>query len=935
MARQRIAHTATKPHDHMLLATKLFIPPPTPTLVTRPRLVALLTAGARRAATLVSAPAGWGKTTLLSEWHAELSGSSYPFAWVSLDASDNDPARFWSYILVALNTLHDGASDAAFTMLKSPQPPPIELILTSLLNALTALSTDAVLVLDDYHVIEAQPIHQALTFLLEHLPSRLHLVIATRVDPALSLARLRVRGVLTEVRAADLRFTPEEAAAFLTETMGLPLTAEQVSALEERTEGWIVGLQLAALSAQGRTAESMGKFIKAFTGSNRYVMEYLAEEVFEQQAESVQIFLLYTSLLDRLCAPLCDAVLLIEQEEAGFGYLQRTHDLLEYLECANLFLIPLDEERCWYRYHPLFADMLRSRLQQTQPKLVPELHRRASTWYEQHRLYTEAVQHALAAPDVELAARLIEQYGLAVALRGQVHLVLGWLNALPDALVHSHARLCLYYALMLMFTNQLDAAEARVSEAEQSVRSDMPAYQARVILGWAAGIRANLARFSGDLARCVTLSHQTLELVPETEVMMRAAAALGPAQAFLVSGDVTAEVERLVAATVAPLRATGDLFALLTSITFLARLQVLQGRLREAAATYEQVLRLVAGQEVLRLLVGSAAYYFGLGDLLREWNDLDAAERFLAQGMDQLRGTLSVDAEVITLGYTTQACLKLARGDYSRALATLDEFELLARRRNFVTHIVARGYAVRAQVELAQGNLAAAIHWANTSGLRVEDDLCYLREREYLTLARVRIAQGRNDRNALLLQESLHFLDRLLRDAEGKARMHSAIEILILRALAFQAQGDYLEALTALERAVRLGEPEGYFRIFLDEGEPLLQLLSKLRATGHDASSYLMALLAEGELSIREHIAPRSRLKELHSKASQSLLDPLSERELEVLHLMADGDSNYEIAEQLVLAVSTVKRHVSNIFSKLAVTSRTQAVARAREFGML
>src|SRR5712691_3010074 len=348
MPRQRIAHTATKARDHMLLATKLFIPAPTSTLVARPRLTALLTAGARRAATLVSAPAGWGKTTLLSAWHASFSDSGYPFAWVSLDVGDNDPVRFWSYVLVALNTLHDGASDAALTLLRSPQTPPMELVLTSTLNAFTTLSKDAVLILDDYHVIETQKIHQALTYLLEHLPPRLHLVIATRVDPPLPLARLRVRGFLTEVRAIDLRFTPEEAGAFLTETMGLPLTIEQVSALEERTEGWIVGLHLAALSAQGRTAESMGKFIKAFTGSNRYVVEYLAEEVLGQQTDETQHFLLRTAVLDRMCAPLCDAVLTREQGEARYDQSQHAHIHLQQLERANLFLIPLDDEQNWY-----------------------------------------------------------------------------------------------------------------------------------------------------------------------------------------------------------------------------------------------------------------------------------------------------------------------------------------------------------------------------------------------------------------------------------------------------------------------------------------------------------------------------------------------------------------------------------------------------------
>jgi ATP/maltotriose-dependent transcriptional regulator MalT len=560
---------------------------------------------------------------------------------------------------------------------------------------------------------------------------------------------------------------------------------------------------------------------------------------------------------------------------------------------------------------------------QAEPSLVPELHRRASAWYEQCGFVAEAVQHALTAPDVKLAARLIEQYGLPVALRGQVHLVLGWLGALPDALVRSRARLCLYDALMLMFTQQLDAAEARVAQALQTVRSEMPADQARVALGWAAGIRANLARFSGDLARCVTLAQQALELVPETEELLRAGAALGVAQAFLVSGDVTAEVERLVAATAAPLRATGDVFALLTSITLLARLQVLQGRLREAAATYEQVVHLVPGQEMLHVLVGSAAYYFGLGDLLREENDLDEASRFLAQGMELVGGTLTVDANVVTQGYTALARLEMARRDYSRALATLDAFTQLARQRHFVPHLVAHGLAVRAQVELAQDHLAAAIRWANASGLSAEDDLSYLHEREYLTLARVRIAQGREEPAGPFLSEALRLLECLRADAEAKARLGSTLEILILQALAFSAGGKGTAALPVLERALTQAEPQGYIRLFADEGEPMVALLHQAYAHGI-APDYVATLLsAAGALALA---APAS---------AGSLLEPLTERELDVLRLLVAGLSNAAMAQELVITVGTVKRHVNSIYTKLGVTSRTQAVARAHALHLL
>ena len=936
MARQRIANTTTKTRDHMLLATKLFIPAPTSTLVERHRLTALLTAGASRAATLVSAPAGWGKTTLLSSWHAGLSGSDYSFAWVSLDADDNDPVRFWSYILVALNTIHEGVSDAALSMLRSLQPPPMELILTSLLNALTTLSTDTVLVLDDYHVIEAQPIHHSLTFLIEHLPPRLNLVITTRFDPPLPLARLRARGALTEIRAIDLRFTPEEAAAFLTEIMGLPLTAEQVSALEERTEGWIVGLQLAALSAQGRPTESMEKFVKAFMGSNRYVVEYLAEEVLWRQTDETQTFLLHTSVLDRMCAPLCDAVLTMEQGEASSNQTLGAHIHLEHLERANLFLISLDDEKNWYRYHHLFADVLRSRLQQTQPNLVPELHRRASIWYERHEMLSEAVLHALAASNFERAADLIEQSYHTIAVRGQVRMVLGWLNRLPDQIVRTRPMLCIYQADMMMHTMQLEAAEARLQDAERCLQADMFEDQKRTILGLVAALRAILVRYPGDFDSCVDLAYQALKILPETVNFGRASAMVSTAHAFLMNGDVTPASVGQLMTMLAPARASSDLYVVLRSFALLARQQVLQGHLMQAATTYEEVVRVVPEPKVLRALSSGAAYYFGLGDVLREWNKLDDASRYLIEGMEMVGGSPTVFADDLTFGYIAQARLQQARGEYGKAISTMDTFAQLAHQRNLVPHLVARGFAVRAQVELARGNLAEAIHWAETSGLSTTDDnRSYPREREYLTLARVRIAQGRDDPASHFLLDALNLLNRLLQDAEAKARMGSALEIAILRALALDAQGDHQGAQIALERAVMLAEPEGYMRIFLDEGEPMLTLLSKLQTNGHCASNYIQTLLVAGNFRGREQTALLYRSKEPHSGPYLSLLDPLSERELEVLHLIANGDSNYEIAEQLVVAVSTVKRHVSNIFSKLAVISRTQAVAQARKLGLL
>ncbi len=441
---------------HPLLLTKLYVPRPRTHLVSRAHLVKRLQQGAEHALTLVSAPAGFGKTTLLAQWLVE---SKIPVAWLSLEPEDNDPTRFLSYLIAALQTLDAQLGTTALALLRTPQPPSPEAVMTVLTNDLSERSGgDVAFVLDDYHTIIADSIQRGMTFLLEHLPPQLHLILATRADPPLPLARLRAQGQLCEVRAADLRFSAAEASAFLQAVMGLDLEASAIATLESRTEGWIAGLQLAALSLQGRA--DVSGFLVAFTGSHRYVLDYLSAEVLARQPAPVQQFLLHTCLLERLSGPLCDAV----REQEG------SQAMLEALERANLFVVALDEERHWYRYHHLFAEVLRSHLQQAEPTLVPELHRRASNWYEQHELPAEAVQHALAAPDVELAARLIEPIALPVTLHGQIYTVLGWMEALPEALIRTRPFLCVYHASLLTFTNQLEEAEARLQEAEQGAQ---------------------------------------------------------------------------------------------------------------------------------------------------------------------------------------------------------------------------------------------------------------------------------------------------------------------------------------------------------------------------------------------------------------------------------------------------------------------------------
>jgi len=951
------APAAALPTD--LLATKLFVPPARANLIVRPRLFERVEAGLRDKLTLIAAPAGFGKTTLLSAWRATAAGSALLFGWVSLDRADNDPLRFWSYVITALDTLAPGVGTTALALLQSPQPPPIEHILTSVLNAFSAAYAvqpvrDVALVLDDYHVITAPAIHNALALLLEYLPPQLHLVILTRTDPALPMARLRARGAVTEVHASDLRFTSDEGAAFLNQVMGLALTAADLAALEARTEGWIAGLQLAALAM--RDHQDRSGFIRSFRGSNRYIVDYLAAEVFTRQPAHIQTFLLQTAILDRMCGPLCDAVLDITSADDGSGrndehpvasLLQASSFASSYsqivladLERDNLFVVPLDDDRQWYRYHHLFADVLRHRLTSgVSAETVASLHRRASRWYERQGLVAEAVQHGLTAADDARVADLIEQHGLRIIVGGQVQTVLGWLSALPDTLVRARPMLCTIHALALLFTNQLAAAEARIQDAERSIQPDTPTDQVQLIQGRAAAIRANIARYTGDLAGCVAFAQQVLRLLPETETIARTIAMLHVARAFRVSGDVRDDAERRAIAVIAPFQAADNLLGRLAAITNLARLQVLQGRLHAAAATYREMTQIAAAPDQPLLLEGPA-YYAGMGELLREWNDLDGAEWHLAQAMEQLVGRLVVDAEDVAFGYLALARLHQARGEHAAAQRTLETYIDLARQRGFVAHLIARGAAAQAQLALAQGNLTAAVAWANASGTQrgvgAADDLSFSHETEYLILARVWIAQAGSESARSLLPQAIELLHRLLENAEAKARWGSVLEILLVRALGQWAQGTHSDALVTLERALTLAAPEGFIRRFVDEGPVMAAMLHASHARGI-APDYITRLLGafpthEGEWMQAEGDPARHHPLSL---IPQPLVEPLSARELEVLRLIASGMSNAEVAQILVIALSTVKTHTNSIFGKLQVTSRTQAIARAREMQLL
>ena len=888
-----------------LLTTKLYIPPPRPNLVPRPRLVERLDEGLRlgNRLTLISAPAGFGKTTLLSEW---VGSCGRPVAWVSLDKGDEDPARFLSYFVAALQTIEANVGEGMLSAFQAPQPPPIEAILTALINEIAALPDPCALVLDDYHVIKAQPIHDALTFLLDHLPSQMHLIIATRVDPPLPIAHLRGRGQLTELRLTDLRFTHDEAAALLNQVMGLDLSADDVVALASRTEGWIAGLQMAAASMQGQ--EDVAGFIQAFTGSDRYILDYLIEEVFHRQPSSVQTFLLQTAILNRLTGSLCDAVTGQDDGQAT----------LERLERANLFIVPLDNERRWYRYHRLFADLLRKRLHQAQPDLVPTLHSRASGWYEQNELMAAAIDHALSAGDLERAARLIEQAAEATLMRSEIATFLSWMEMLPDELVRARPLLCVFHAGALLWGGcPLDAIEARLQDA---VEADPDGS----VTGEVAAIRALLAAHQGDVRHSTELSDRALELLPEESLFLRSVVAGSLGLAYLWSGDIVAAT-RTFDKLARIGQETGNFMLTVMALRRLARLRRMQGQLHEARAFYEQALELAVDRQGRPLPIAGLAMT-GLGELWREWNDLEAATRYLTEGIELIHQW----AETGTLeGYLYLARVRQAQGDEDGTREAIQKAQQLALKTD-TTEVDDLSVALQqARLWAAQGNLEAALRWVEERGvgrdvgptaLETRDDLLdyHLRKYEYLVLARVLIKQDQPDK-------ALALLEPLLPRMEQQGQIGMVIEIQVLKALALQAQGNVAQAITALERALSLAEPGDYVRIFVDEGPPMAQLLYEAAARGI-APDYTGKLLAAFPVS-----EPASTSQEPPAE----MVEPLSERELEVLHFIEEGLSNREIAQKLFLSMSTVKVHTYNIYSKLGVHSRTQAVAKARALGIL
>jgi LuxR family maltose regulon positive regulatory protein len=873
-------------------ATKVQVPPRRLRLVRRPRLIDRLDTGRHGRLTLISAPAGSGKTTLIGEWAA---GAGGRVAWLSLEADDGDPTRFLICLVAALQTVVPGLGEGLAGVLQSPQPPPPEPTLAALLDQVAALSDPLVLVLDDYQAIDAPSVDALLAALVRLLPAQLHLVIATRRNPRLSLARLRARGQLTELSAADLRFRPDEAAEFLREVMGLDIEAGDIALLEARTEGWIAGLQLAALSMQGQA--DVAGFVRAFTGRHRSVLDFLVEEVLHLQPEKIQGFLLRTSILDRLCGPLCDAVLAGDAARDTPG-----QETLELLERANLFVVPLDGERRWYRYHQLFSDLLRQRLLQdggppdgNDGGEVARLHLRACEWYEAQGLDVDALHHAAAAGAVDRAQRLVEGGRMPLHFRGALAPVLSWLGSLAPAVLECRPALQVTYATaMAMAGRPLAEVEVRLEEAEAALRASEPDGRTRDLLGQIASIRAMQAIPRPQVEVLLAQSLRALELLSPDNLPSRASATWTLGFAHQLGGE-WAPAGRAFAEAIAASQATGNTMITIAAMTCLGQVQEADGHLHLAAETYGGVVEL-AGDPALP---AACEAHLGLARLLYQWNDLAASEHHGRLG-ERLAGQMvNIDTPIacgVLLGRIT-----LARGDAVGAMALLAAAERFARRRGF-SRWMPEIAGVRVQALLARGNPAAA---------------AALAEAHPLSLSRARVHLARGDPAAARAA-----LDSLERRPDHGAGEVDRLALTVLRALVHRAGGERDEALRVLGEALLRGEAEGRRRVFLDEGPPVARLLAEARARGVMAD-WVGTLLAAFE-------AEAAR-----SQPAQPLVEALSRRELEVLALIGQGRSNQEIGERLFLALDTVKGHNRRIFEKLQVQRRTEAVARARELGLL
>ena len=874
-----------------ILTSKLFISPPPPGAILRPHLIERLKKGLSQGSrlTLVSASAGFGKSTLVSQW---LAAEKRLVAWLSLDEEDNDPLRFIAYLIAALQTIFPGIAGAIFASLQSPQPPQVEPLLAALVNEISTLTKEFILVLDDYHSLDSPPVDQTIAFLLKHQPPRMHLVIATREDPQLPLTLLRARGQLTELRARDLRFSPAETAEFFNQTMNLNLAADQIDALEKRTEGWIAGLQLAAISITGH--EDVDAFIRSFTGSHRFILDYLLEEVLQQQSLAIQDFLLHTSILNRMCGPLCDAVLNTTGQSG-----QKT---LEIIEQANLFIVPLDNERRWYRYHHLFAELLQQRLDlSSSVDEITGLHIRASEWYEHSGQIFEAFQHAAAVNDVARAERLIENSSIGLQFHNIAGPVLDWLRSLPKSVRDSRPGLWVRSAAISLMSGKISAVADDLDAAENALSGVGIDSESRGLAGRIASARAVLAFFLYDADMMLAQSNRALEFLDPEDWTNRFNAFWVQSVALRIKGD------RRGAALAAQdcmeySRRSPSVFSKTLGYLTLGLTQELDNQLIPAAESYRQALAL--GGDSPQPSISEA--HFGLARIFYAWNDLVAAEEHAQLGL-RLGRQFYTAFDRFTVNEAFLVHLKLAQGDLQGASIVLAAVNQLVNQNNFI-HCLPEVAQAKINLLVEQGALSAAAQLAQKHSLP-------------LSQAHVLIRQG----DAVA---ALDLLNIFCREMDSKGWKDQLLKGLVLKSVALYYLDEILEGLDALSNALALAEPGGFIRIFLEGGKPIAELLSRIYSQ-NDLPVYAGKLLVsfKGSLSAKE-------LKSVE-RPDDTFIEPLSSREQEVLQLIAQGLSNQEICDRLFLALDTVKGHNRRIFHKLQVRSRTEAAVRARELGIL
>ena len=886
--------------DDTLLVTKLYIPPPCQILVLRPRLIEALSKSQTSSLTLVSAPAGYGKTTLVSNW---LRQTETPSTWLSLDEGDNDPIRFLQYFIKALQKIDPEIQSDLLGMPQEMRPTSFEELLNIIINEIAGRVTPFIFVLDDFHIIHSESVLKILAYLLEHLPPQMHLVVLTRIDPPLPLARMRARNRLMDIRVDQLRFTRDEIAVFLNDVMGLALSADDLSALETRTEGWIASLQLAALSM--RSSNDIHGFVSAFTGSHHYVMDYLVEEVIGLQPKKVGDFLMLTSILDHMCGSLCESVIDADLEEPVAG-----QEMLEALERMNLFVIPLDDERRWYRYHHLFADVLRKRLEQHCPDSLPKLHQRASLWFEQNGLVPEAIGHSLTAGDQERVIQLIEQHGALLLIRGELDALSNWIKTV-ESRSQMHPWIHIIKAWLFILTGQPERAEEVLQIAEKLISPLETDTQIKIMQGAIATGRSYRSFINGDTNRTAAFARKAVEYLPDVDPVSRSIRSIATAllgEACLMNGELE---EARQACTEAKKigQAAGDIHAILVVNCALGRIFTELGLLHQAAEIYAETLQMATRPDG-RKLVTAGEVYAELSQVSYEWNNLEAA-------LEQAHSCIALCRQWGYKAFQATGSVVLARleqiqGNAVTAVEHMNTAEKLTKEHHFAFKYTVRVKYGLVRLWIAQGNLEKASHIVQESGITANDEIPYLREPEFLALLRLLLAQGDYD-------ASLALSKRLLQKAETGKRIGRVIEVLVLQALIFQCRQETERSLTVLKRALSLARPERYIRTFVDEGEPMARLLHLAR------SRQIETEYAADLLSVFEKAAGKTQ------PPSQLLIKPLTMREIEVLRLIEAGCSNQDIAGKLVISIPTVKRHISNIYTKLGVESRTQAVSMGKE----